>query len=442
MVRTSTSMSLDLPTDAALPGLSIASPDRMLEALRGSPLLATAEERGAWQSCTMMEAVYQPGRACRIAYALGPHDESERRDLLYARWDPQSRPHESAVQLWADGTSFDVFRYPRDRRMRQIRSMHRDAWLRKASEQWFRRVWGDGHFSDDGWRCTPIKYVPESRLVCRLKGDWTGAGDDRWARAYVRISRRNDAESQYHSLRNICEALAGPESKVTAPYPLGCMPSRHLLAAEFVRGRSLKELALDRSSDEVVSICRRLATLHQFRPDVGRHGAESEPMQMDDMLSDLAAGLPDGTDACNDLTSWSARHPLPPKSTGLVHGDLHCGQIIVRADRVCVVDWDRATIGDGTQDILNLALELAEAPWLQTDSCHIGGKLASACVDAWRSAGGPWNVGAVRWWAVRSLVLRAWGLMRHLRPDWPSASRRLLEHAQRMWHDGLEFEKA
>ncbi len=434
-------MSLDLPRDAALPGLGIACPDRMLEILRNAPSLATAEERETWQSCTLMEAIYQPGRACRIAYALGSLDESERRDLLYVRWDPGSRPHESAVQLWEDGNSIEVFRYPRDRRMRQIRSMHRDAWLRKASEEWFRRVWGEGHFSDDGWRCTPIKYVPESRLVCRLKGGWTGAGEDRWARAYVRISRRNDAESQYLSLLNICEALAAHESTITAPYPLGCIPSRHLLAAEFVRGRSLKELALDRSTDEVVSICRSLATLHQVRPDMGRHDAEGGQVRIGDMLLDLASGLPGATDACNDLITWSARNPPQPESTGLVHGDLHCGQIIVRADRVCVVDWERAAIGDGTQDILNLALELSEAPWLKTDSSHFGLDLAAACVDAWRSAGGPWNAGAVRWWAVQTLVLRAWGLMRHLRPDWPSGALRSLEHAQHIWHHGLEFER-
>jgi aminoglycoside phosphotransferase (APT) family kinase protein len=442
MVETCPSMMDVIPDDAALPGLSAACPHRMLEILRSAPEVATVEEREAWRTCSMTEAIYQPGRACRIAYVLGRGDDDERKVLMYVRWDPLSRPHESAVQLHAEGGGFQVYRYPRDRRMRQIRSMRRDEWLRKASETWFRQAHGEGHIAEAGWRCTPIKYVPESRLVCRLKACWTGAGDDKWVRAYVRISRRNDAATQFATMARIRDALAKSGAPIDVPCPLGVIVSRHLLATEFVRGRSLKQLAQEGRTDEVVSICSRLAQLH-------RHGsgATSEPegMRADrrrEMLHDLSYEAPDRADLCAELNAWCAVEPSKSDATGLIHGDLHSGQVILRGPRVCVIDWDRAALGDGTQDILNLALDFSEAPWLNTPGASKGDELASASVAAWRSAGGPWHADSARWWAVHSLVLRAWGFMRHLRPNWPAMTRRLLEQARTTWLDGLQMEVA
>jgi tRNA A-37 threonylcarbamoyl transferase component Bud32 len=414
----------------------------MLELIKESSALASAEERMGWQSCTILEAVYQPGRSCRIAYALGEDEDEDRRVLFYARWDPESRFHVSAVRLSASGDSFEVYRYPRDRRMKQIRSMHRSTWLREASEKWFSQQRGGGRFADRGWRCTPLKYVPESRLVCRLKGVWNYNDSEEWVRAYVRVTRRNEAENQFVTLSRIHESLTKGSAPLDVPRPLGVIPSRHLLATEFVRGKSLKELAQEGAGDEVASICRRLASLHRYCPHViDARGASSSELQHE-MLFELSYGSRERGELCRELQSWCASQAPMHDTAGLVHGDLHSGQIILRGSRVCVIDWDRATLGDGTQDILNLALDFSEAPWLQTGEVSKGVELASACISAWRSTGGPWNSRAARWLAVRSLVLRAWGLMRHLRPDWPSATRRLLERALQVWQHGLQFEEA
>lgn len=440
MLATSPSVFNELPEDTELPGLSAAHPDRMLEILKASPNVATAHERESWQSCTMTEAIYQPGRACRVVYSLGKDSDHERNDLLYARWARRMRPHESAIVLSADGGSLQIFRYPRDRRMRQIRSMRRDDWLRDAAESWFRIENGAGSMAQDGWRCTPIKYVPESRLVCRLKARWTADGTDKWVRAYVRISRRNDAEHVFGTMTNIRKSLMKSGASVDVPAPLGILPARHLLATEFVRGRSLKELAVEGCAVEVASICKRLAMLHRHCPRAIAKSATMPSEGIGEMLRDLSYASVERSKLCGELHGWNSQTPQSPDTLGLVHGDLHSGQVILRGARVCVVDWDRAALGDGTRDILNLALDFAVAPWLRNGDGNFATELASACVAAWRAAGGPWNSASARWWAVQSLVQRAWGFMRHLRPDWPLTSKRLLEQARHIWLHGLEIE--
>lgn len=428
-----------IPEDPALPGLSVADPSRMLEMIRAAPDVASPQERDAWQSCTMTEAIYQPGRACRIAYSLGGDSDEQRSDLVYVRWDPLMRPHESGTMLHANGARCQVFRYPRDRRMRQIRSMRRDDWLREASASWFTGALGDGKMASEGWRCTPLKYVPESRLVCRLKARWLAGGSDQWVRAYVRISRRNDAERQFAILRGIRDEATKSAAPFDTPAPIGLIPSRHLLATEFIRGRSLRELAQEGSCDEVASVCGRLAQLHRNAPRPLLSPAVVSPQDLAVMLDDLSYHSAERSEICRDLGDWSSHRPTTPPAEGLVHGDLHGGQVILRKDRICVVDWDRTALGDATQDILNLAMDFSTAPWLSNRGEDYRAELATACVSAWRNAGGPWVDATARWWAVHSLVLRAWGFMRHLRPDWPSTTRHLLNRAQRIWRRGLEI---
>lgn len=319
--------------------------------------------------------------------------------------------------------------------------MRRSDWLRTASEQWFRGRLGAGSFDRDSWRCTPIKYVPESRLVCRLKGLWSGAGDDRWLRAYIRIARRNDALAQFDALREIGDCLAARPDAPAAPTALGCLPAAHLFGTEFIRGETLRDAARVRGRDCVADVCRQLAAVSKCRPRLASLDSTSiDAAHARRMLDDLALGYPAASSLCRALTRWADAAPLAGSQSGLSHGDLHAGQVILKGMKTFVVDWEQAAIGDPMRDITNLAAEFAaEQITVETPAIPTQTDLAAECVLAWRAAGGVWNAPAGRWWVTRALVLRAWGLLRHLRPGWSRATLQLLELAARVFERGIDW---
>jgi len=429
---------MDIPEDPAMPGLSrCAQPELMLENVRTAVADLGAPESADYNDCTPTEAIYQPGRACRIAYALNVRG-IDRPEVVYARWPAESRTYASAIRVESGGESFDLFRYPRDRRLRQIRAMRREDWLIKASAEWFKRKYGAGHFTPESWRCSPIKYVPESRLVCRLKGEWESLAGAKWCRAYVRISRRNNAADQSELLSRLGAALNDAACGLAVPESLGAVPRQHLLATEFIRGRTLRDAVACASGEEVAEACRKLASISRLKIDLASVPAGDDRVKPVSMLADLHAVLPPASGSARTLDLWARTQPARPQVDALVHGDLHAGQVIQKNELLFVVDWDACRLGDPTQDITNLAAEIEFATRLTGDAAS-SHDIAAACVQAWRTAGGVFNTRSARWWATHALVLRAWGLLRHLRPGWREAASRLLERASEVYSGGADW---
>lgn len=429
---------VDIPDDPALPGLSrCAQSETMLEIVRSVVAGLGAPATADYTDCSPTEAIYQPGRACRIAYALDARG-MDRPEIVYARWPSEARTHASAIRVESGGASFDLFRYPRDRRLRPIRAMRREDWLVESSAEWFRRKFGEGRFTPESWRCSPIKYVPESRLVCRLKGNWETKSGTNWCRAYVRISRRNNAEDQAEILSRLATMLNDADCGLAVPEILGAIPEHHLLATEFIRGRMLRDAITSASGQEIADTCRKLASISRLKIDLASVPATGERLDPFSMLADLHAVLPPTSGSARTLDLWARTQPARPQVDALVHGDLHAGQVIQKKELFFVVDWDACRLGDPTQDITNLAAEIEYAARLTGETAS-SGDIAAACVEAWRSAGGVFNTRSARWWATHAFVLRAWGLLRHLRPHWRSASSRLLERAAEVFSGGADW---
>jgi len=430
--------SVDIPDDPAMPGLSrCAQPDQMIEHVRTAVADLGTQESTDYSDCSLTEAVYQPGRACRIAYALTVRG-NDRPEIVYARWPAEVRTHASAIRVESGGDSFDLFRYPRDRRLRQVRAMRRDDWLMEASAKWFARKYGEGRFTPESWRCSPIKYVPESRLVCRLKGEWESKIATRWCRAYVRISRRNNAEDQAEVLRQLATVLNDADCGLAVPESLGAVSRHHLLATEFIRGRMLRDAISCASGQEIADACRKLASLSRLKINLASVPARGVRLEPQSMLSDLFSVLSPTPGSSRTLDLWARTQPAAPQVDALVHGDMHAGQVIQKNELLFVVDWDACGLGDPTQDITNLAAEIEYGTRLTRGSAS-SDDIAANCVSAWRSAGGVFNTRSARWWATHAIILRAWGLLRHLRPGWRGASSRQLERASEIYSGGADW---
>lgn len=437
---------LEIPDDPALPGMhAAAQPDRILEFARLCLKNVPEDERRQWRRCRAAEAVYQPGRSCRIAYELDD-DQGGRPTLVYARWPAERRAHTSATRIRSEGGGFDLFRYPRDRRLRQIRAMRRDDWLFEASQRWFRDWLGEGELLRDDWRCSPIKYVPESRLVCRLKGRWKSKAGERWVRGYIRMARQANVAAQFQLLKRLQSVLRRAGAPFDVPVPLGVIERHNLLAAEFVRGRTLREAVATGDTDALEDGCRRLAHLSLMPGATTPSDASFEPA-VDSQVGDRVAAQQRMLDdlgcaeiACGahlrTLRAWLRAFTPILRKPRPVHGDLHAGQVICKGDRCVVVDWDRFHLGDPTQDICNLAAEIEFIQAL-TGPANPGQALAMRAIQAWERAGGTFDPRTARWWFAHACVLRAWGLQRHLRPGWPEACAWLLNRAAGVSTQGL-----
>lgn len=440
-MSTSPDFPLESALNAALPGLAdSAAPARMLQTCRDVLTQAPAEQRGAWTNCSVMEAVYQPGRACRISYSLtGPDDAAS--ELVYARWSSEPEDEPAAFRVPTPRGAFLLFRYPRDRRMSVIRSMRRKTWLHRASNAWFARLLGHGAMDTEGWRCGPLKWVPESRLFCLVTGHWRVPLHDRIVHAFVRIHRRDVSRAQFSLLNRLNKQLAAQRADLAVPRPLGAMALQHLLAVEYVPGPTLMEVLAERGEDRLARTVRALTRIARLDPGPQWQVVEREAVALPQrMLADLAGASAELHDRCAALAGWAAAGPPPARVRGLVNGDLHAGQIRFMEDHAYVVDWDRAHVGDPTEDLMNLASDFDASATLAAGAPIVPAEaLAAACVAAWRSAGGVFDADTARWRAARGLVYRAWSKFRRLLPGWPTAAPRLLERAAEVYSRGCAW---
>jgi hypothetical protein len=423
---------LDVPDDPALPGLTDhAQPDGMLRVCREALEPMTNGASAIWERCIPTEAVYQPGRSCRIAYQLY-RERWIRPEIVYARWSRTDHLHASAVRAGPPDAPFELYKFPSDRRMPQIGSMHEPCWLRDASESWVRQWLGDGRWADEGWRCTPIRYVPESRLACQLKGRWVGEDLERCVRAYVRMARQNHVEEQSSRLRMLQARAATLGFDV--PHVLGDVPHRHLLATELIRGTTLWDAGDGEGPNVIRNVSGTLAAIR--RAAVDGCAARDSAVTPETMLEELSAAVPGLAGLCEELRGWSWDAPPNPGPGEWVHGNLHSGQVLLSNDRVWVVDWERAGLGDPTQDITNLAVEFESRELAADAHSSLGSAWAEACVEGWRAAGGTFHASSAPWWAARAYVLRAWGLMRRLRPGWSRLVGLSLQRAANVYRFG------
>jgi aminoglycoside phosphotransferase (APT) family kinase protein len=93
-----------------------------------------------------------------------------------------------------------------------------------------------------------------------------------------------------------------------------------------------------------------------LRSDGGRGTAQ---LGADALLADLAVGR--GCELSAVRPWLDARRPAPGP-TVVCHGDLHALNVLSAGDRVTVVDWELATVGDPALDVARTALILAAVP--------------------------------------------------------------------------------
>ena len=221
-----------------------------------------------------------------------------------------------------------------------------------------------------------LRYVPEQSCTARIA--LGGA-------IYTLIGK---CASDNRGVRGLAALLCARRiSKTLCPAPIAYVEQAHLAIQELIAGAPLPpEEFLNPDSAATRSAMRRLAELHRARaPDIlplVDFGGEREAA-----IEKLAGFESLAAERALKLLSDHAA-PSPSAARGLLHGDLHFGNVLFEGDRAALIDFDAAQAGPPEYDVGGfLAAMMAHAVFIGLDDETLRRAVAGA-ISAYRDASG------------------------------------------------------
>lgn len=270
-----------------------------------------------------------------------------------------------------------------------------------------------------------VAYRPTRRAVVRLPDD--GAGHGRFAKV-LRPGRAARIVARHHAMEAAASA-AGPGFP-SFPRVLEWSDGEGLVVLSGAPGRSLYALVRQDpgATGPATAVGRALACLHVAPLPSGLRAAP-RARPLDRWMPRIAPFV----DAATLARYESVLVGLPPAREagrpGLVHGDLHDGNVFVRDDEVALIDLDAAGAGDPAADVGTLAAHLVLRGLQAGGDPGPGRRMALSLVRAYVEAGGPAEEPAIGGACARGLFRLACVYV--VRPRWRGACPALLEEAAR-----------
>ena len=260
-----------------------------------------------------------------------------------------------------------------------------------------------------------VRYKPERRAVLRWDLGFKGG----------------DAAAAEHSLtvwfRLLAEPLPARAQLASAATAVGlrvpellAAPHERLLLESHLPGRAFHHG--DRSGLDAVATT--LARLHTATLPAGApvRDVASELDLVQRACMDLGQLTPEHGRLAAAVASLLAASVPAPSPARLLHGDFHCGQVLLAND-AGLCDFDRACAGPIAADLASFhSHSIAEDP------AH-GASFAADFVAAYSKRASLPTSPELAWWNAAALARMAAMPFRSLRADWPEACERLLAHA-------------
>lgn len=260
-----------------------------------------------------------------------------------------------------------------------------------------------------------VRYKPERRAVLRWDLGFKG-GDTSVADHTLTVWFRLLAEPLPARAR-LTAAAAAAGLRVPA---LLAAPHECLLLEGHLEGRPFEHG--DRTGLDAVA--HTLARLHgaAFPDDVPVRDAPSELELVERAGRDMGQLTPEHGLLASEVARLLARSVPAPSPVRLLHGDFHCGQVLLASD-AGLCDFDRACKGPIAADLASF-----HSHSIATDPAH-GEAFARAFVEAYGKQAPLPTAREIAWWNAAALARMAAMPFRTLRADWPESCERLLTHA-------------
>ena len=423
----------ELPdNDPAVPALQRLTRESVIRMLKVSGLVP---DDGQADQMIALDAAYEPGVSVRAAFAWLPDTSiPEERvwvegQVFYLR-GPVREPMSRRGQLAElDGEAVELYAFPNDRRLRDLRRVTKNAALGELWASWF------GEEVDV--RRTFLRYVPESKFVCRVRPvDKSMVDEVRAEGVALRVVRAKTAKHMIECHRALADQGNQAGGTLHIPPVLAADEASGLIAIPWLGGVSLDD-KLRRTDPK--RVMRRLVdavqTFHRIRID----GLEPfDPITACDQttvyLDELATALPTYRDQLRDIKSAFINFrnlPAYPDPVTL-HNDLNWSQLQIRNSRYTLLDFECMVAGDPLIDIAHMDL------YLELASARRDFAITEAESTEWRGLWlSEWNErlpgrlseDAYRYYRTASAIRVARGMIRHLRPVWRDALPNLIRIA-------------
>lgn len=123
------------------------------------------------------------------------------------------------------------------------------------------------------------------------------------------------------------------------------------------------------STQFVESLARALVQLHQIPKDevaeagIERYSAANIRQQMKTRMEKIKDKYGVKENLWERWQNWLANDEMWPKQTGLIHGDLHPGHIMIDEEEhvIGLLDWTEAKVTDSSKDFLGYFISLGES---------------------------------------------------------------------------------
>lgn len=259
-------------------------------------------------------------------------------------------------------------------------------------------------------RLRAVRYKPERR--------WVAVADvDNVPAALVKVHRPAVADRAVATHRQL--AAAG----LPLPRLLGHHERRGVVAVDWVPGAPP-------NARHLPAVGAALARLHAVPAPQG-FAAVTQASLVRGAVDAIAALAPEHAAAARHVAALvEQRLVRDPGPRAVVHGDLSMDQVIVGADGVTLLDWDRAGVGDPAADLGSWAAAsiLASATYDEADPAVLLGPLLdgyeATTTTPIRARLAPWTAAALLQRATEPFRLRA--------PHWDDDLVALVRAAQRM----------
>ena len=443
---------LDIPFDTTLLGMTtLLDPERVLSVLREKIPSAA----GVVSQCRVAYVRYKPNTNCLASYAVtfapSGSDQtstiwlsgkcyteadfsvalSKRSALTFESLLGITRPiilrEERIIILPAEQDSLMAGLQTAFDSRKLVRLLH------KHLENYPKKLW---RISDRRCNLDFIRFKPEKRAVLRLSTKVVSrdSGEKRKVVWYIR-AYANASGLRLHQLMSELRENFLENPSVGVVTSLAAIEEKNLLIMDHANGIPLEGRLSDSKIVETIErVGHALALLHTFRST----GVPVFPLR--EQLSYIASNalslkvlLPDAAGVIDKVIS--TLHSRKPKgntsSARFVHGDFHPGQILIDSDRIVILDFDRAHIGDPSCDLGNFAayLHLFEMRSEITNASDLIQKFIASYSGA---AGNGIDMDRIRFWTIAGLFGLAVSPFRLQRPGWRSEITTILDRCAQL----------
>jgi len=427
----------DLPADPAIgDAISALSPQRVLPVLRERLTAAPSDGEADWGCCRPIEALYDPGEHIRVAYVLCEDDSLPARrawpsgHVVYLRHPVRDSVSRRGFVVPIDGVDFEVYRFPNDRRLRGLRKFTGRDQAAAVWQQWVTQDEPNLDIAPETLRRELLRYVPEQKCIIHLHAKWYDAvAENHTKRAVaVRVSDVDACKRIYARTIAVRRVRNSIEGLFRVPRPVAIDTDLGLLAIRWVWGDSMLDMCL--SDDPAVLMARVASGLNAFHKVPIDHLDLQLPAQFltsaVQCATDLSAASPSHAETLGAVIERLRRDcPKDMSNDGpcTIHNDFHWDQLRGRPDRMTILDLERCARGDAMVDVANFVSQLSMLPHRASLDVTVdqANQWRSAFLTAWeQTTGAPIDHARLGWYSAVSLLTLARGMMRHLRPGWPT----------------------